>query len=155
MQEFYIPMERMLIEGTIYPALASSSGDILCIFVFSRQSILTPFFGSLIFHKYEQKLTLCWGLTPQTLSTIPTRITTKQQTLSHPSIYNDALPEAKFFCLFSKLLRTCGYNEFGFKDLAAPQAKRLRRQLSALINFLKYREDMGHLEAQALEEVSA
>jgi kinetochore protein Nuf2 len=64
------------------------------------------------------------------------------------------LPEAKFFCLLSKQLRICGYHEFGFKDLAAPQAKRFRRQLSALINFLKYREDMGHLEMQALDEVS-
>ena len=64
------------------------------------------------------------------------------------------MPEAKFFCLLSKQLRICGYHEFGFKDLAAPQAKRFRRQLSALINFLKYREDMGHLEMQALDEVS-
>lgn len=100
------------------------------------------------------QLCLCWGTTPQTLSVLPKRITTKQSQLAHPSIYNDALPEAKFFCLLSKLLRICGYHEFGFKDLAAPQAKRFRRQLSALINFLKYREDMGHLEAQALEEVS-
>ncbi|KAL7530602.1 hypothetical protein ACHAXR_003592, partial [Thalassiosira sp. AJA248-18] len=101
---------------------------------------------------FVQLLNICWGLTPQTLSNLPSRITTKQQSLPHPSIYNDALPEAKFFCLLSKLLRICGYYEFGFKDLAAPQAKRFRRQLSALINFLKYREDMGHLEAQALEE---
>ena len=36
-----------------------------------------------------------------------------------------------------------------------PQAKRFKRQLSALINFLKYREDMAHLEIQALEEVSS
>lgn len=35
-----------------------------------------------------------------------------------------------------------------------PQAKRFKRQLSALINFLKFREDMAHLEIQALEEVS-
>ncbi len=27
------------------------------------------------------------------------------------------------------------------------------RQLSALINFLRYREDMGHLDMQALDEV--
>ncbi|KAL3773512.1 hypothetical protein ACHAW5_000998 [Stephanodiscus triporus] len=72
--------------------------------------------------------------------------------LSHPELYRDALPETMFFCLLSRQLRICGYDDFGFRDLAMPQAKRLRRQLSALINFLKYREDMSHLEAQALDE---
>ena len=105
-------------------------------------------------HPQHSQLQLCWGLTPETLSALPSRITEKQSNLAHPSIYDDALPEAKFFCLLSDLLRRCGYREFGFRDLAAPQAKRFRRQLSALINFLKYREDMGHLEAQAMEEVS-
>lgn len=95
---------------------------------------------------------MCWGLTADTLPSLPNRILAKQSSLSHPSLYDDALPEAKFFCLLSNLLRICGYYEFGFKDLASPQPKRFRRQLSAVINFLKYREDMGHLEAQALEE---
>lgn len=72
--------------------------------------------------------------------------------MSHPSLYTDALPEAKFFCLLSKQLRICGYPDFGFKDLASPHPKRFRRQLSALINFLKYREDMAHLRLQAYDE---
>ena len=103
----------------------------------------------------HEKLTICWGLDQSSLFALPSRIVDRQSRLSHPDLYNDALPEAKFFCLLSKQLRTCGYHEFGFKDLAAPQAKRFRRQLSALINFLKYREDMGHLEMQALDEVSS
>ena len=97
---------------------------------------------------------MCWGLTDEALFTIPSRIKTKQSNLSHPTLYNDALSESKFFCLLSKQLRICGYYEFGFKDLASPQPKRFRKQLSAIINFLKYREDMAHLEVQALEEVS-
>ena len=100
------------------------------------------------------KLNICWGLNDTTLSTLPTRIKNKQSQLSHPNLYNDALPEAKFFCLLSKQLNICGYYDFGFKDLASPTAKRFKRQLSALINFLKYREDMGHLKDEALEEVS-
>jgi kinetochore protein Nuf2 len=36
--------------------------------------------------------------------------------------------------------------------LACPQPKRFRRQLSALINFLKYREDMAYLKLQAYDE---
>lgn len=52
------------------------------------------------------------------------------------------------------MLRICGYYEFGFRDLQAPNGRRFKRQLSALINFMKYREDMGHLLETALDEVS-
>eukprot|EP00584_Thalassiosira_punctigera_P009868 CAMPEP_0172534744 /NCGR_PEP_ID=MMETSP1067-20121228/7002_1 /TAXON_ID=265564 ORGANISM="Thalassiosira punctigera, Strain Tpunct2005C2" /NCGR_SAMPLE_ID=MMETSP1067 /ASSEMBLY_ACC=CAM_ASM_000444 /LENGTH=269 /DNA_ID=CAMNT_0013319569 /DNA_START=11 /DNA_END=816 /DNA_ORIENTATION=- len=100
---------------------------------------------------FVQLLNMCWGLADDPAA-LPSRVRVAKSKLPHPSLYDDALPEAKFFCLLSKMLRTCGYREFGFRDLAAPQPKRFRRQLSALINFLKYREDMGHLEAQALEE---
>ncbi len=99
------------------------------------------------------KLAICWGIDQPSLFALPSRIVDRRSRMSHPDLFADALPEAKFFCLLSKQLRICGYHEFGFRDLAAPQAKRLRRQLSALINFLKYREDMGHLEVQALDEV--
>ena len=99
------------------------------------------------------QLNRCWGLTDSALFTLPSWIKKKQVQIPHPELYNDALPEVQFFCILSKLLRICGYHEFGFKDLAAPQAKRFKRQLSALINFLKYKEDMAHLELQALEEV--
>mmetsp|Transcript_22898 Transcript_22898/g.40209 ORF Transcript_22898/g.40209 Transcript_22898/m.40209 type:complete len:442 (+) Transcript_22898:156-1481(+) len=101
---------------------------------------------------FVQLLNICWGLSDHTLHSLPKRIVTKKLSLSHPQLYDDALSEAKFFSLLSKLLRICGYYEFGFKDLMAPQAKRFRRQLSAMINFLKYTEDMGHLVAQALDE---
>lgn len=90
-----------------------------------------------------------------TLSTLPNRIITiKNTTLTHPELYDDALPEIKFFCLLSKLMKICGNHDFGFKDLQAPQSKRFKRQLSAVINFLKYKEDMQHLVDQGQEEVS-
>eukprot|EP01082_Thalassiosira_pseudonana_P009894 g8763.t1 g8763 contig34:45082-46637(-) len=54
--------------------------------------------------------------------------------------------------MLSKMLRICGYYEFGFRDLQAPNGRRFKRQLSALINFMKYREDMGHLLETALDE---
>ncbi len=90
------------------------------------------------------------------LSTLPQRvITTQQHSLSHPELYTDALPEIKFFCLLSKLMTICGNSDFGFKDLQAPQSKRFKRQLSAVINFLKFKEDMQHLVEQGQEEVSS
>ena len=48
----------------------------------------------------------------------------------------------------------CGNADFGFKDLQAPQSKRFKRQLSAVINFLKFKEDMQCLVEQGQEEVS-
>lgn len=97
---------------------------------------------------------MCWGLSDSSLSALPRRVLDEQSKLAHPELYNDALSETKFFCLLSKQLRICGYSEFGFRDLASPQARRFKKQLSALINFLKYREDMIHLETHAIEEVS-
>eukprot|EP00578_Thalassiosira_sp_NH16_P003198 CAMPEP_0181132420 /NCGR_PEP_ID=MMETSP1071-20121207/30984_1 /TAXON_ID=35127 /ORGANISM="Thalassiosira sp., Strain NH16" /LENGTH=443 /DNA_ID=CAMNT_0023218749 /DNA_START=48 /DNA_END=1379 /DNA_ORIENTATION=+ len=102
---------------------------------------------------FVRLLNICLGLNdPSALTALPSRIVSIQNDLGHPELYDDAFPEAKFFSLLSNQLRICGYGEFGFRDLMAPQAKRFRRQLSAIINFLKYKEDMGHLFAQALEE---
>jgi hypothetical protein len=90
------------------------------------------------------------------LFALPQRLIERKERLSHPIIYDDALRKTKFYCLLSRQLRICGYHEFGFRDLACPQAKRLQWQLSALINFLvKYREDVEQLEMQTLKEVSA
>ena len=100
------------------------------------------------------QLCICRGETPTQLLTVPNRIKKEQAKLAgHPELYNDAFREMKFCGILQKQLRTCGYNEFGFKDLGMPQAKRFKRQLSALINFLKFKEDMAHLKIWALEEV--
>ena len=47
-----------------------------------------------------------------------------------------------------KLLATSGISDFTLKDITAPEAKRLRRNLSAVINFAKFREDRqpGYVE---------
>lgn len=55
--------------------------------------------------------------------------------------------------MLQKLFRICGYDEFGLRDLAVPTGRRLRKQLSALINFMKYREDMKHLLDTVMDEV--
>ena len=98
---------------------------------------------------------LCWGMTSESsLSTLPARVNNiRQNQFTHPELYLDALPEIKFFCLLSKLMKICGNGDnFGFKDLQAPTSKRFKRQLSAIINFLKYKEDMQHLVEQGCEE---
>eukprot|EP00804_Cyclotella_cryptica_P011430 CCRYP_016380-RA/>CCRYP_016380-RA protein AED:0.09 eAED:0.09 QI:166/1/1/1/1/1/5/193/454 len=110
---------------------------------------------------FSQLLCTCWGLTPAELSSLPTRTLARLSSTNessptsistYPHLYADALVETKFFCLLQKLLKICGYDDFGFRDLSAPTGRRFRRQLSACINFMKYREDMNHLLSTVLEE---
>ena len=39
------------------------------------------------------------------------------------------------------MMETCGITEYSVNDLTAPTTKRLRRQLSGIINFAKFREE--------------
>jgi len=111
---------------------------------------------------FARLLMLCWGMTSESdLSTLPHRLTSPNNNnnnanttiFTHPELYKDALPEIKFFTLLSKLMTICGNPDgFGFKDLQNPTPKRLKKQLSAIINFLKFKEDMGCLLEQSHEE---
>jgi hypothetical protein len=89
------------------------------------------------------------------LSTIPHRVIGSSviKNNNYPELYIDALPEIKFFILLTKLMTICGNTDFGFKDLQLPQSKRFKLQLSAVINFLKFKEDMQHLVEQGQDEV--
>lgn len=62
--------------------------------------------------------------------------------------------DIKLFRLLRKLLRTCGIYDFSLKDLQAPTPKRLRWQLSAIINLAKFREDQLLVYADLNEPVS-
>ena len=99
------------------------------------------------------QLCLCWGPDARDPAALPARVRARRASRAHPSLYDRALPEVQFFDRLSRLLRAGGCHEFGFRDLAAPQAKRFKRQLSALINFLMHREDHIGLLTQALDEV--
>ena len=47
-----------------------------------------------------------------------------------------------FVLLFlNSMMETCGITEYSVNDLTAPTTKRLRRQLSGIINFAKFREE--------------
>lgn len=61
--------------------------------------------------------------------------------LDFPELHEESIPELTFFRTISKLMGYCGIYDFSFRDLLYPSPKRLRRQLSALINFAKFREE--------------
>lgn len=50
-------------------------------------------------------------------------------------------------------METCGFYDFGWKDLICPTPKRFRDQLSAAINMFKFREDQLKIYAELNEPV--
>ena len=67
------------------------------------------------------------------------------QNLAYPQLHEDSIPELAFWRAMSKLMTVCGVNDFTREDLARPDPKRLRKQLSGLINFAKFREERMEL----------
>ena len=59
------------------------------------------------------------------------------QQMSWPQLHEDSVPELAFLRATQKLMNTCGITDFSRNDIEKPIAKRLRRQLSGLINFAK------------------
>ncbi|KAG6577929.1 kinetochore protein nuf2 [Phytophthora cinnamomi] len=62
-------------------------------------------------------------------------------TLSFPELHAESVPELTFYRTAQRLLAACGVDDFGLRDVLRPTPKRVRRQLSALINFAKFREE--------------
>ncbi|KAG6958846.1 hypothetical protein JG687_00009137 [Phytophthora cactorum] len=62
-------------------------------------------------------------------------------TLSFPELHSESVPELTFYRTAQRLLAACGVDDFGLRDILHPTPKRVRRQLSALINFSKFRTE--------------
>lgn len=72
-----------------------------------------------------------------------------RQSLPHPDLHDESFSNLKFFQTCQKFMKICGNSDnFGCIDLGAPTKVRFRRQLSAAINYLKYREDRLVLYAE-------
>ncbi|GMI45625.1 hypothetical protein TrCOL_g13779 [Triparma columacea] len=61
--------------------------------------------------------------------------------LNYPELHEDSIPELSYLRSCSKMMTICGIVDFGLKDITNPNSKRLRRQLSGIINFAKFREE--------------
>ncbi|KAJ0410990.1 hypothetical protein ATCC90586_007144 [Pythium insidiosum] len=72
--------------------------------------------------------------------------------LSYPELHEDSIPELTFFRQASKLMQACGIYDFSMKDVLTPNPKRVRRQLSALINFAKFRDERVAAFAELTKE---
>jgi len=64
--------------------------------------------------------------------------------LEYPELHEESIPELTFFRAVYKMMMACGVHDFSVYDLINPDGKRFRKQLSALINFTRFRnERMG------------
>jgi len=61
--------------------------------------------------------------------------------LNYPELHEESIPELAFFRACAKMMTVCGVHDFSMKDLLSPEPKRVRRHLSAIINFAKFREE--------------
>ena len=63
------------------------------------------------------------------------------QALNHPELHEESIPYMHAFRAVTKMMNICGIHDFSTRDYLAPSAKRMRRQLSGIINFAKFREE--------------
>eukprot|EP00878_Enallax_costatus_P041971 GHUV01048912.1.p1 GENE.GHUV01048912.1~~GHUV01048912.1.p1 ORF type:complete len:449 (+),score=215.37 GHUV01048912.1:201-1547(+) len=59
----------------------------------------------------------------------------------YPELHDESIAARNFFRHLVKLMSACGVKDFGIKDIYKPETARLRRHLSAVINFAKFREE--------------
>jgi hypothetical protein len=74
------------------------------------------------------------------------------ETMPYASLHQD-FGEVKFFRSLRECMITTGLPDFSWRDLHAPTAKRLRFQLSAVINLAKFREEQLKVYAELNEPV--
>mmetsp|Transcript_42730 Transcript_42730/g.106345 ORF Transcript_42730/g.106345 Transcript_42730/m.106345 type:complete len:450 (+) Transcript_42730:39-1388(+) len=61
--------------------------------------------------------------------------------LEFPELHDESVSTMAFLRACQRLLTTCGISDFTLQDLIKPEHKRLRRNMSAVLNFCKFRED--------------
>lgn len=87
---------------------------------------------------YEYMTELCTGITRDEMSQ-PAFSGLKQ--LTYPELHEESIPQINFLRACQKMMEVCGIYDFTMKDLMTPTAKRLRRHLSGILNFAKFREE--------------
>jgi len=63
------------------------------------------------------------------------------QSVPHPELHDESIPKLNHFRACCRMMEICEIPDFTIKDFMSPTAARLRRHLSGLINFAKFREE--------------
>jgi len=64
--------------------------------------------------------------------------------LSYPDLHSESIQELSFYRAANNLMISCGVYDFTWKDVQKPTIKRLRRQISAVVNFSKFKQERMH-----------
>lgn len=78
------------------------------------------------------------NLPKDTFTTTSMSLMNKRQNLPHPELHEESLSNFKFIKALMKLMLVSGINDFTMRDLYAPTTKRFKRQLSGIINYIKF-----------------
>ncbi|CAM9459893.1 unnamed protein product [Discosporangium mesarthrocarpum] len=61
--------------------------------------------------------------------------------LSYPELHQESIPELAFFEALSKMMKVSLVDDFSLMDLRMPTKKRIRRHLSAAINYCRFHQE--------------
>ncbi|KAK9816471.1 hypothetical protein WJX72_000700 [[Myrmecia] bisecta] len=87
---------------------------------------------------YESMVTTLMGITREELQQ---PVFQAIVALEFPELHDESIPAVAFTKNLGKLMAAAGVKDFTMQDLYKPDAQRLRRNLSAIINFAKFREE--------------
>lgn len=94
---------------------------------------------------YEVLTELCTGTTREELSQPGF---SGLQRLSYPELHEESVPLMNSLRACQKMMEMCAVHDFTIKDLMEPNLKRIRRQLSGIINFAKFKEERHLLQTE-------
>ena len=107
----------------------------------SERDLLRPTHESLR-HVYESAYELFFNVNlDEDESFQPDPEIAEEVGLEFPELYEDAIPNVLFLSRLQELMLKIGVEDFSFKDVWKPEYTRTRRNMSALINFAKFREE--------------
>ncbi|KAI9225399.1 MAG: Nuf2 family-domain-containing protein [Piptocephalis tieghemiana] len=95
---------------------------------------------------YEVILDQVMGMPRQACANIPLE---DMEFLPYPDLHQDSASHATFLRELVRLMSVVGINDFSMRELRKPEAPGVRRILSAVINFIRFRENsMNDLDQQ-------
>lgn len=93
-------------------------------------------------HVFEQLAEVCTGITKEEIAQ-PAFL--GLNALNYPELHEESVPRLNSYRACCKMMEICGIQDFSVKDFITPTAKRVRRQLSGIINFAKFRGEKHNL----------
>ena len=98
---------------------------------------------------YEYLTEYCTGITREEMSQPAFCGLSK---LTFPELHEESIPQINSFRACQKMLEVCGIGDYTIKDFMTPNSKRLRKQLSGILNFGKFREERYTLLTELTSE---